>query len=250
MMKADIGQLLSANPYPGRGIMLGLGEDGGRSILIYFIMGRSANSRNRIFERTSDGIRTKALDPTLMTDPSLVIYHPVRIYNGYTIVTNGDQTDTIREYLSSGLDFRSALMTREFEPDAPNYTPRISGLLRGDGTYCLSILKTDGGAPASCCRFFYEYQAATPGLGHFLSTYKTDGDPLPSFEGEPIAVDISVAGGLEAFALSVWNALNDENKVSLYARETMVATGESCDIIINKYGVTDKWLPENGGWPP
>jgi len=233
-MRADFGTLLRANPYPGRGIMLGLSEDGARSILIYFIMGRGVNSRNRVFEKTSDGIRTKAYDPALMTDPSLVIYHPVRDYRRRVIVTNGDQTDTIRENLSKGGDFRGALLTREFEPDAPNFTPRISGLLEENGGYTLSILKTADGDPACCCRFFYEYPAAIPGLGHFLSTYKTDGTPLPSFEGEPLPVNIAVTGGIGGVASSVWESLNEENKVSLYARETSIATGESFDVIINK----------------
>jgi hypothetical protein len=234
MMGADIEGLLRANPYPGRGIMLGLSEDGNRSILVYFITGRSVNSRNRVFEKTNDGIRTKAFDPDMMTDPSLVIYHPIRCYNGRVIVTNGDQTDTIREHLTNGLDFRDALRTREFEPDAPNYTPRISGLFEPDGSFCLSILKASGGAPPCCCRYFYEYPFALPGSGRFISTYMNDGDPLPSFEGEPVLVDIAAHDGIEIFAMSVWNSLNDENKVSLYARETLLASGKSFDVIINK----------------
>jgi len=233
-MKADLGALLRANPYPGRGIMLGLSGDGERSILIYFIMGRSANSRNRVFEKTSDGIRTKAYDPALMTDPSLVIYHPVRGYGGRVIVTNGDQTDTIRDHLANGGGFRGALLTRVFEPDAPNFTPRISGLVEKNGAYALAILKTADGDPACCCRFFYEYPAAIPGLGHFLSTYRTDGSPLPSFEGEPVPVHVPGTGGIGGIASSVWGSLNEENRVSLYARETSIATGESFDVIINK----------------
>jgi len=233
-MRFSIEDLLRANDYPGRGIILGISEDGNRSVLMYFIMGRSVNSRNRIFEKTDDGIRTKAYDPALMTDPSLVIYHPIRNYGGRVIVSNGDQTDTIREHLANGSDFRSALLTREFEPDAPNYTPRISGLVEPNGSYTLSILKTAGGDPLCCCRYFYEYPAAIPGLGHFLSTYKTDGNPLPSFEGEPIAINITTAGGIESLALSVWNSLNEENKVSLYVSETVLATGESDDVIFNK----------------
>jgi len=225
---------LSANPYPGRGIILGRSEDGTRSIALYFIMGRSVNSRNRVFESTDDGIRTKAHDPEKMTDPNLVIYHPVRVFNGRTIVSNGDQTDTIREYLISAKDFRDALMTREFEPDAPNYTPRISGLIELDGSYSLSILKTADGSPSCCLRAFFEYSGAIAGLGHFISTYKTDGDPLPPFEGEPIPVDIAVSDGLESYARNVWESLNDENKVSLYAREIVIATGKSADFIFNK----------------
>jgi len=233
-MRYDISELLGKNPYPGRGIVLGCGEDGYSSVMLYFIMGRSVNSRNRVFEKTGDGIRTKARDPALMTDPSLVIYHPVRIFNGMTIVTNGDQTDTICEYLSSGKDFQNALMTREFEPDVPNYTPRISGLIKPDGSYSLSVIKTAQGDPGCCLRSFFEYSAPVPGLGHFVSTYITDGDPLPSYVGEPVPVSITAVNGLERFAQSVWFALNAENKVSLYARETNIATGRSIDIIINK----------------
>ena len=231
-MRTYIDGLLRANPYPGRGIVLGLGG-GGRSILIYFIMGRSTNSRNRVFERTADGIRTKARDPGQMADPSLVIYNPVRVFGGHTIVTNGDQTDTIRERLGDGGDFRGALLTREFEPDPPIYTPRISGLVSPGGGYSLSILKTMDGDPACCCRYFFEYPAPIPGCGHFISTYKTDGDPPPSFVGEPAPVYIPEDGGLEVFAGAVWDALDGANKVSLYARETDIATGESHDLIIN-----------------
>ena len=233
-MRADITGLLHKNSYPGRGIIIGLSEDGRRSVLIYFIMGRSENSRNRVFEKTDDGIRTKAFDPEKMTDPSLVIYHPVRVFEGQTIVTNGDQTDTLREYLANGLDYRSALLTREYEPDAPNYTPRISGIIAPDGSYRLSILKSTDGDPACCCRYFYEYSSALPGLGHFISTYIADGNPLPPFAGEPIPVSIRVADGLDVFARRIWSALDDGNKVSLYARETVISDGESSEIIINK----------------
>ena len=233
-MIEDIVKLLRENPYPGRGIILGRSEDGGRSVLIYFIMGRSENSRNRVFERTGDGIRTKAFDPSKMTDPSLVIYHPVRVFEDRTIVTNGDQTDTILEYLTGGRDFRSALLTREFEPDPPIYTPRISGLADRDGSYQLAILKSACGNPECCCRFFFEYSDPIPGLGHFVSTYQTDGDPPPSFNGEPVPVEITVADGLESFAEAIWDALHFDNKVSLYARETFLASGESRDVIINK----------------
>jgi len=249
-MRIDAGKLLKGNIYPGRGIILGRSGDDSRAVMVYFIMGRSENSRNRVFERTADGIRTKARDPALMTDPSLVIYHPVRVLGRRTIVTNGDQTDTIREYLSSGCSFRDALLTREFEPDAPNYTPRISGLIEPDGSYTLSILKAASGDPACCLRIFYEYREPLPGLGHFISTYVNDGQPLPAFEGEPVPVSIPLAGGadgadgtdgaggadgLEFFAGCVWESLESENKVALYARETVIATGESRDVIINKY---------------
>ena len=232
MYKID--ELLNANTYPGRGLILGSSEDGDNSLLVYFIMGRSINSRNRVFEKTSDGIRTKAHDPALMTDPSLVIYHPVRILDGRIIVTNGDQTDTIREYLLKGGSFHEALLTREYEPDPPNYTPRISGMFEQNGSYRISILKTADGTPACCLRCFYEYSAPIPGMGHFISTYKTDGDPLPPFEGDPIPIEITVAGGLESFAGTIWDALNEENKVSLYARKTNLTTGEAIDIMFNK----------------
>ena len=234
MVKKDVCELLRVNPYPGRGIIVGCSEDGGRSVMLYFIMGRSENSRNRVFAKTDDGIRTAPFDPAKITDPSLVIYHPVRVTGGQTIVTNGKQTDTIRDYLSSGRDFRSALLRWEFEPDAPNYTPRISGLVERDGSYSLSILKTSYGSPDCCLRSFFEYSAAIPGLGHFISTYKTDGEPLPAFEGEPIPINIASAKGLEYFANTVWNSLNDDNKVSLYARETVIVSGESLEVVINK----------------
>jgi len=230
----DILKLLRANPYPGRGIVIGSSEDGKRAIVVYFIMGRSVNSRNRIFEKTEDGIRTKAFDPAKLTDPSLVIYHPIRVCDGRLIVTNGDQTDTICLFLSKNRGFHKALLSREFEPDAPNYTPRISGLVEPDGSYHLSLLKSSGGNPACCCRYFYYYSMALPGLGHFISTYKSDGDPLPSFEGEPIPVGITVEPGLEAYARAIWDALNEDNKVSLYARETVLSTGEFSDLLINK----------------
>ena len=233
-MRHDVCNLLRKNPYPGRGMILGCGEDGLRAIVVYFIMGRSLNSRNRVFEKTEGGIRTSAHDPALMTDPSLVIYHPVRTFGGRAIVTNGDQTDTIYEFLSRGNDFRSALLSREFEPDAPNYTPRISGIVELDGSYSISILKTAEGEPQCCLRAFYEYSKPVPGLGHFISTYIGDGDPLPSFEGEPIPVNIAVDGGLAGFATAIWDALDDGNKVSLYARQTIIATGKSTDLIINK----------------
>jgi len=234
MKTNNISQLLISNTYPGRGIIIGRSEDNKRAVMLYFIMGRSENSRNRIFEKTGDGIRTKAFDPKKLIDPSLVIYNPVRVLGGQTIVTNGDQTDTIADLLKEGHDFQSALRTREYEPDTPNYTPRISGLIFEDGSYNLSILKSAGGNPACCIRNFFEYSAPIPGLGHFISTYQSDGDPLPSFEGEPIPVDINTADGLDSYAVNIWNALNEENKVSLYAREITIANGEISDLIINK----------------
>jgi len=226
--------------YPGRGIMLGMSEDGLRSVVVYFIMGRSENSRNRVFERTPDGIRTKAYDPAKLTDPSLIIYNPVRVFDGRTIVTNGDQTDTIRDFLISGRSFHDALLTREFEPDEPNYTPRISGLLERDGSYKLSILKSADGDPASCERQFFDYSNPLPGIGHFISTYAAhsgydNSGPLSSFEGVPLTMKISIAKGIEDFALSIWYALNKDNRVSLYAREIDIASGEKkADVIINE----------------
>jgi len=234
-MRRNIEELLSSNPYPGRGIIIGCSEDGARSVIIYFIMGRSENSRNRIFERTDDGIRTAAFDLAKLTDPSLVIYHPVRESGARLIVTNGDQTDTILHHLTHDSDFHTALQTREFEPDAPNYTPRISGIVGQSGGYSLSILKTVDGDPGHCQRNFFEYSKAVPGLGHFISTYETDGDPLPSYTGEPIPVSITDPCGLEAFASEIWNALNESNKVSLYARERDLTTGDVNDLIINRH---------------
>ena len=233
-MRRNVEELLRSNPYPGRGILIGRSEDGMRSIIVYFIMGRSENSRNRVFERTGDGIRTAAHDPAKMTDPNLIIYHPVRELGARTIVTNGDQTDTIHKHLCNDLNMHSALQMREFEPDAPNYTPRISGLAEANGSYALSILKTVEGNANHCQRNFFEYSGAIPGLGHFVSTYETDGDPLPSFKGEPIPVGITDSCGLEAFATEIWNALDEPNKISLYARERNINTGDVNDLIINK----------------
>lgn len=227
-------EMLAQNPYPGRGIALGRSEDGQRAVMIYFIMGRSANSRNRVFEPTPDGIRTRAFDESRMTDPSLIIYHPVRVVEGTTIVTNGDQTDTIANAYKEGIGFVQALRTREFEPDAPNYTPRISGAVRPDGSYRLSILKSSDGNPVCCQRFFFEYDAPIPGTGHFISTYDTDGTPLPSFRGEPRAIPL---GNQSAHALAeqVWDVLNEENKVSLFVRTLDLATGNANTAIINKH---------------
>jgi len=234
-MNRSIEDLLLSNSYPGRGILIGRSDDGKRSIIAYFIMGRSENSRNRIFERTGDGIRTAAFDPAKMTDPSLIIYHPVRELGARTIVTNGDQTDTILHHITTDSDFHTALQMREFEPDAPNYTPRISGIVEQNGGYTLSILKTMSGDPNHCLRCFFEYSKAIPGHGHVISTYEKDGVPLPSFIGEPIPVKINESFGLEAFSLEIWNALDESNKVSLYARERDITTGEVNDLIINKH---------------
>jgi len=231
----NILSLLQENPYPGRGIIVGFSKEGNRVITLYFIMGRSENSRNRIFVKTDDGIRTKAFDPSKLTDPSLIIYTPVRTYDNHIIVTNGDQTDTIYEHLSKGSDFRSALLRRRYEPDAPNYTPRISALIKPDYSYSFSILKRTLAGNECCLRSFFEYSVPIPGLGHFVSTYEKDGDPLPSFHGEPIPVSINVSNGFENFANEIWNALNEDNKVSLYARETHIDFYQTNEIIINKH---------------
>ena len=228
----DITKILSSNTYPGRGIIIGRTSDGTSARIIYFIMGRSENSRNRVFTYTEDGIRTEAFDPAKMQDPSLIIYHPVRFFNGRAIVTNGDQTDTVRDNFAAGHGFRHGLRGRRFEPDAPNFTPRISGVVYEDGAYELSILKSDEGDDSCCCRLFYSYDAPKAGEGRFISTYKHDGNPIPSFEGEPIKV--SVDGEFDAFAESVWNSLNADNKVSLYACDIDIATGEKKQRIINK----------------
>ena len=223
----DLFKYLSQRPYPGRGILLGA-TPSGKSAVAYFIMGRSENSRNRVFERTEDGIRTRAYDESRMTDPSLIIYHPVRRVGRGLVVTNGDQTDTLRDYLLSGRTFAGALRTREFEPDGPNWTPRISGLLSPDGSYKLSILKAGSAEGAPCLRFFYEYEKAVPGAGHFISTYEGFGSPLPSFQGEPVEVELPELSASE-LAEKLWGALNEDNRVSLYVS----VDGE--ETIINKW---------------
>ncbi|MEG0779548.1 MAG: IMP cyclohydrolase [Oscillospiraceae bacterium] len=228
-MKQDIFSYLRGNRYPGRGILLGRAGD--TAVLAYFIMGRSENSRNRIFVPTEDGIRTQAKDPAKMQDPSLVIYHPVRQVGGDVVVTNGDQTDTIRDFLTRGESFEAALRTREFEPDYPNCTPRISGILRRGGSYTLSILKADG---TLCQRQFFEYLAQS-GVGHFISTYQGDGNPLPSFAGEPIAVALEESDPAK-LAARLWESLNDENRVSLFVRSIDMHTGGARTKVINRYG--------------
>ncbi len=231
----DMLDYLQSNPYPGRGIMLGRSADNKSAVIAYFIMGRSENSRNRVFEETEDGIRTKAFDESKMTDPSLIIYHPVRrMESGLTIVTNGDQTDTIRDSLLAGHCYRHALNTRTFEPDGPNYTPRISGVVKPEGSYNLSILKSLDGDPACACRYFYEYDAPRAGVGHFIHTYERDGDPLPSFEGEPRMVSLT-APDAETLANDLWLALNEDNRVSLFVRYIDLETGEDETSIINKH---------------
>lgn len=223
---------LNTNTYPGRGIVLGKSKDGKKAVIAYFIMGRSANSRNRIFEENDrGGIRTKAFDESKMEDPSLIIYNPVLKIDGKTIVTNGDQTDTIYDHMKEGFCYHHALVTREFEPDAPNYTPRISGVVKPNGDYNLSILKSNLDMP-ECVRYFFEYPAH-PGMGHFIHTYEHDGDPIPSFEGEPTPVEID-GSDIDAFTSTVWDNLNEDNKVSLFTRFINLENGEEETRIVNK----------------
>jgi len=234
MNKLDLNQILSEHPYPGRGIVLGRTEDNKKAAIAYFIMGRSENSRNRIFETTEDGIRTRAHDESKMVDPSLIIYHPVRVVGEDTVVTNGDQTDTIANYLKDGKSYFEALRTRCYEPDPDNYTPRISGIVAKDGSYCLSILKSADGDPSCNHRFFYEYDAPIAGTGHFIHTYQENLNPLPSFEGEPRKVAIT-APDAKTWADELWANLNEDNKVSLFVRYIDLATGETDTVIINKH---------------
>lgn len=228
---------LKSNAYPGRGIVVGSSEDGTKAVIAYFIMGRSQNSRNRIFVEYEEGIRTQAFDPDKLEDPSLIIYSPVRVLNNKTIVTNGDQTDTIFDGILNGISFEQALRCREFEPDAPNFTPRISSVVRVDPDrnqfrYAISILKSDDGNPESCLRFTYGYKLPIKGIGHFIHTYMHDGNPLPSFEGEPKKVQLE--GDIDSFTDMIWNSLNEENKVSLFTRYIDIATGKYETRIVNK----------------
>ncbi len=235
MVKNSIADLLSGNPYPGRGIILGRTPDGMNAVAAYFIMGRSENSRNRIFVTEGEGIRTEAFEPEKMVDPSLVIYAPVRVLGNKTIVTNGDQTDTIYECMDQQMTFEQSLRSREFEPDAPNYTPRISGVLHIENdtyNYAMSIIKTSDGDPSSCDRFTFAYNNPVPGEGHFIHTYTGDGDPLPSFEGEPERID--VLGDIDAYTDLLWNNLNEDNKVSLFVRYISIFDGSYETRIVNK----------------
>ena len=230
----DLTAYLRERTYPGRGIALGRSADGKKAVIVYFIMGRSVNSRNRVFAATDDGIRTQAHDPAKMSDPSLIIYHPVRTVGKDTVVTNGDQTDTIRDALLAGKTFAAALRTRTFEPDGPNWTPRISGLVSPDGSYKLSILKSLDGDPSCCCRYFYEYDKPAAGMGHIIHTYAANGEPLPSYVGEPAPVAIGAADA-GTLAEQVWAALNEDNKVSLYVSYIDLAIGERDTVIVNKH---------------
>lgn len=235
MEKISLENELKNNSYPGRGIIIGRSADGTKAVTAYFIMGRSENSRNRVFVTDGEGIRTQAFDPSKLTDPSLIIYAPVRVLGNKTIVTNGDQTDTIYEGLDKQLTFEQSLRSREFEPDGPNYTPRISGVMHienGNYSYAMSILKSDNGNPDSCLRYTYVYEKAVPGEGRFIHTYKCDGNPLPSFEGEPKLVDIP--DDMDAFTELLWNSLNADNKVSLFVRYIDIATGTYNTKIVNK----------------
>ncbi len=235
MKKRSIAEELRSNSYPGRGIILGKTPDGIHAVAAYFIMGRSENSRNRVFVEDGDGIRTQAFDPAKLSDPSLIIYSPVRVLGNKTIVTNGDQTDTIYELMDRQMTFEQALRTREFEPDAPNYTPRISGIMRIDkGTYnyALSILKSNCGRPDGCLRYNFAYENPIAGEGHFIHTYMEDGNPLPSFEGEPKMVD--TVNCIDEYTQLLWNNLNEDNKVSLFVRYINIETGETVTRIVNK----------------
>lgn len=231
----DLATELSSNAYPGRGIVIGKSADGKYAVSAYFIMGRSVNSRNRIFVEDGEGIRTQAHDPSKLSDPSLIIYAPVRVLGNKTIVTNGDQTDTIYEGMDKQLTFEQSLRSREFEPDGPNYTPRISGIMHienGTYNYAMSILKSNNGNPDACNRYTFAYNDPIAGEGHFIHTYMQDGDPLPSFEGEPKWVKIDK--DIDEFTQMLWSNLNEDNKVSLFVRYIDIETGKYETRIVNK----------------
>lgn len=235
MEKISIAEELRNNSYPGRGIILGRSADGACAVAAYFIMGRSSNSRNRVFVEDGEGIRTQAFDPAKLEDPSLIIYAPVRVLGNKTIVTNGDQTDTIYAGLDKQMTFEQSLRSREFEPDKPNYTPRISGVMHvenGSYNFALSILKSDNGRPESCLRYTFAYNDPAAGEGRFISTYLHDGNPLPSFEGEPKRIGIE--GSIDEFTDLLWKNLNEDNKVSLFVRYINIATGKYESRIVNK----------------
>ena len=235
MKKINIYEDLKNNDYPGRGIVIGKSADGKSAVTAYFIMGRSVNSRNRVFVEDGNGIRTQAFDPSKLEDPHLIIYAPVRVLGNKTIVTNGDQKDTIYDLMNSQQTFEQSLRTREFEDDAPNYTPRISGIIKTDNggfNYAMSILKSADGNPDSCQRYTFSYNNPVNGEGHFIHTYMGDGSPLPSFEGEPKRVEIP--NGIDEFTDGLWNALNEDNKVSLFVRFIDLETGKAESRIVNK----------------
>ena len=235
MQKISLAQDLAGNAYPGRGIVIGKSADGKYAVTAYFIMGRSSNSRNRVFVEDGEGIRTQAFDPSKLEDPSLIIYAPVRVLGNKTIVTNGDQTDTIYELMDKQQTFEQALRTSEFEPDAPNYTPRISGIMHlenGTYNYAMSILKSNNGDPSSCNRYTFAYQNPKAGEGHFIHTYMGDGNPLPSYEGELTLIGIE--GDIDSFTGMIWDNLNEENKVSLFVRYIEIESGKYETRIVNK----------------
>lgn len=235
MNTINLSEELKSNSYPGRGIVVGKSRDGKNAVCAYFIMGRSGNSRNRIFVEDGEGIRTKAFDESKLEDPSLIIYAPVRVMGNKTIVSNGDQTDTICDLMNKQLTFEQALRTREFEPDAPNYTPRISAIIKltdGAYNYAMSILKSADGDPRSCQRYNFAYNNPINGVGHFIHTYKNDGNPLPSFEGEPKKVEIPNC--IDEFTDMIWTSLNEDNKVSLFVRYIDIESGEVKSNIVNK----------------
>ncbi len=227
--------LLSENSYPGRGIIIGKTEDGTKAVAAYFIMGRSENSRNRVFVCEGDDVRTKAFDPSKLTDPSLIIYYPVRTVDRHTIVTNGDQTDTIYDFIKDGKCFTKALKTRCFEPDAPNFTPRISGMItlgENDFSYKMSILKSADEKGSACNRFTFDYDSPVNGIGHFIHTYRCDGSPIPSFEGEPERVTLE--NDIDEMTALIWDNLNNDNKVSLFVRYIDIKSGKHETRIANK----------------
>lgn len=235
MEMLSLAEELKNNSYPGRGIVIGKTADGTKAAAAYFIMGRSENSRNRIFVEDGEGIRTQAFDPSKLVDPSLIIYAPVRVLGNKTIVTNGDQTDTIYDGMDHQLTFEQSLRSREFEPDGPNYTPRISGIMHvenGRYNYAMSILKSNNGNPDSCNRYTFAYENPTAGEGHFIHTYMHDGNPLPSFEGEPKLV--SIPNDIDEFTSLLWNNLNEDNKVSLFVRYINIEDGTYETRIVNK----------------
>ena len=235
MEMRSIAKQLQENSYPGRGIIIGRTSDGSKAVTAYFIMGRSENSRNRVFVEDGEGIRTQAYDPSKLEDPSLIIYAPVRVLGNKTIVTNGDQTDTIYDQMDRQMTFEQSLRCREFEPDGPNYTPRISGIMHvenGKFSYAMSILKSNNGNPDGCNRYTFAYENAAAGQGRFIHTYKCDGNPLPSFEGEPKPVEIP--DDIDDFTNLLWESLNQDNKVSLFVRFIDIETGKYESRIVNK----------------
>ena len=236
MKMLDIATELSSNAYPGRGIIIGKSKDGKKAVTAYFIMGRSSNSRNRVFVEEGQGIRTQAFDESKLEDPSLIIYAPVRVLGNKTIVTNGDQTDTIFDQMDKQMTFEQSLRCREFEPDGPNYTPRISGIMHiegGEYNYAMSILKSNNGNPAACNRYTFAFSNPVAGEARFIHTYMNDANPLPSFEGEPELVDI--LDDIDEYTNLLWENLNEANKVSLFVRYINIEDGSYETRIVNKH---------------